>query len=229
MPQESLVYARLFEGLPLSELRALDTRCRWRSYEVSEFIVEDQDDTHDVHFVTWGSVQAVLFGRSGQQVLFRAIHAGQHFGELAAIDGRPRSATIVATTRTTIGTMPRAVFLEMLQTQPEVNLRVLRELSSMVRSLSDRVLEFSTLKVKHRIYAELLRLSVGKLRPDNRAVISPPPPHAELASRVSTHREAVTRELNELVREGILEKRTGALEIRDVSRLMTMLREADEG
>jgi CRP-like cAMP-binding protein len=132
----------------------------------------------------------------------------------------------VAITRATIATMPQSVFLELLETDPRLALKVCGHLTAMVRSLTERVLEFSTLKVKHRIYAELLRLSAERPRADNTAVISPPPAHAELASRISTHREAVTRELNDLVRAGLLEKRRGALEIRDVRRLLSMLEEA---
>jgi CRP/FNR family transcriptional regulator, cyclic AMP receptor protein len=212
--------------MPKDRIQALDQRCRWRTYEADEFVFEHQDSSRDVHFVTRGSVRVVLFGKSGQEVLFRTLQEGHHLGELAAIDGKPRSATIVAITRATIATMPQSVFLELLESDPKLALKVCRHLTAMVRSLTERVLEFSTLKVKHRIYAELLRLSAERSRSDNTAVISPPPAHAELASRISTHREAVTRELNELVRAGLLEKRRGALEIRDVRRLFAMLEEA---
>ena len=84
--------------------------------------------------------------------------------------------------------------------------------------------EFSTLTVSNRIHAELLRLAGGDAGKQN-AVISPPPRHAEIASRVSTHREAVTRELNVLARAGILKQEREALHILDLPKLAHMVHE----
>jgi CRP/FNR family transcriptional regulator, cyclic AMP receptor protein len=87
----------------------------------------------------------------------------------------------------------------------------LRRLTRIIRSHQQRVVEFSTLPVRSRIHAELLRLArLSPPGPDRTsAVVSPAPTHAEIASRISTHREAVTRELNELARAKLVEKRGG--------------------
>jgi hypothetical protein len=94
-----------------------------------------------------------------------------------------------------------------------------------VRTLTKRVYEFSTLAVNNRIQAELLRLAGLGTREGKGARISPAPTHAEIASRVSTHREAVTRELNRLSRVGIIERRSGALVVHDLDRLAAMVNE----
>src|SRR5262249_5502620 len=93
-----------------------------------------------------------------------------------------------------------------------------------------RVVEFSTLPVRSRVHAELLRLARISARDPDRttAVIAPAPTHAEIASRISTHREAVTRELNELVRAKVIEKRGSALVIRDIVELTNMIEETLE-
>jgi CRP-like cAMP-binding protein len=78
--------------------------------------------------------------------------------------------------------------------------------------------------VKHRIYAELLRRSRTDPTDDHRAVVSPPPVHADIAARVSTRREMVARELKALEREGLLTKRRGAFVITDVPSLLQRLR-----
>jgi DNA-binding GntR family transcriptional regulator len=83
----------------------------------------------------------------------------------------------------------------------------------------------STLGVKNRIHAELLRLAQRKMKDGKTAVISPAPTHADIASRVSTHREAVTRELNQLAHIGLLERRPGALFVADVPTLARMVEE----
>jgi len=182
-----------------------------------------------VFFVVSGSVR-VMIQSAGREVLLRQIDAGEFFGELAAIDGQPRSSGIVATTDVTIARMPASVFRAAIHAYPEVCDRLLGILAGQIRTLANRVNEFSTLDVRYRIYAELLRLS----RPDRAnahlATISPPPVHTEIAARVSTRREAVARELKALERAGLIERRQGAIALCDTQRLRRMIEEAiDEG
>ena len=86
------------------------------------------------------------------------------------------------------------------RTQPTVTLEVLTQLVKRTRTVTRRVYEFSTLHVDNRIQAEVLRLATLAGRVGKGARIAPAPTHVEIASRVSTHREAVTRELNRLAR-----------------------------
>jgi CRP/FNR family transcriptional regulator, cyclic AMP receptor protein len=92
--------------------------------------------------------------------------------------------------------------------------------------LANRVNEFSTLDVRHRILAELLRLPRPEPGNQARAIISPPPVHSEIAARVSTRREAVARELKALERESMIERRRGAIVLTDVDRLRRQVDEA---
>jgi DNA-binding MarR family transcriptional regulator len=84
------------------------------------------------------------------------------------------------------------------------------------------------LDARHRIYAELLRLSRPEPGKAAQAVVSPPPVHADLAARVSIRRESVARELKALERAGLVEKRRGALVLTDTARLRQMIAEASE-
>jgi CRP-like cAMP-binding protein len=75
------------------------------------------------------------------------------------------------------------------------------------------------LAVNNRIQAEILRLASLAPKDGKSARIAPAPTHGEIASRVSTHREAVTRELNRLARIGLIERKGGALVVKDIDRL----------
>jgi CRP-like cAMP-binding protein len=121
--------------------------------------------------------------------------------------------------------MPAACLWEILESHPSATAIMLKQLTRQVRALTERVFEFSTLAVKNRIHAELLRLARDHMVDDVTAVIVPSPTHADIASRISTHREAVTRELTELSRQGLVERRHGSLVVRDVPRLERMVRE----
>ena len=99
----------------------------------------------------------------------------------------------------------------------------MRNLAALVRSLTERVVDFSTLAVQNRIQAELVRMAREAGVERNQSVISPVPRHADIASRVATNREAVARELNRLAREGLVERRRGALALLDVARMVEMV------
>ena len=209
----------LFCDLPRAEHDRLARRFRWTRYGAGELIVSHLDRSTEVFLVLQGEVRVEIISLAGREVTFRDIKAGQYFGELAAIDGLPRSASILALSDSVVASMSAEVFWEVLRAYPETTVRVLKDLSSSVRALTERVFEFSALAVNNRIHAELLRLARDHMSGDNAAEIQPAPTHAEIASRVSTHREAVTRELGRLSRAGIVGRRSGVLVVNDVKRL----------
>ena len=223
--EETLAGIGILKHLPRRDLEALAGRCQWRRYGPDQQIVGHQDETNDAFFIVVGEIRVTIHSLSGKTVTFRDIGAGNLFGELAAIDGKPRAADVVALCETLIAAMPADVFLDLLRNDPEVSASISRQLAGLVRSLTERVFEFSTLAVKNRIHAELLRLGRDHMEGENTAVISPVPTHAEIAARVSTQREVVTRELNALDRAGMIERRGGTLIIPDFARLARTVEE----
>ena len=214
-----------FRSLSTDDRETLAGRCDGRRYAANQQIISHSDSSTDVYFVASGKVRATIYSPSGKEVTFRDLEAGQTFGDLSAIDGKPRSANVVALADSLIVSMPATVFWDALQRYPEFCAITLKELTSLVRLLCERVVEFSTLGVKNRIHAELLRLAQKHMQDDNIAAISPVPTHADIASRLSTHREAVTRELNHLAQTGVIERRSGMLVISDVAKLTRMVQE----
>lgn len=220
---ETLRGIEIFAGLSADERRALAAQCQSHYFEANDRVVSRQDSSTDVYFIVSGRVRVTIFSRSGKEVSFRDLGAGQLFGDLSAIDGEPRSATVMALDETMIVSMPAEVFWQSLRHHPNVSAAMLKELTRLVRRLSERVVEFSTLGVKNRIHAELLRLAREHQQDQQTVTISPAPTHGEIASRVSTHREAVTRELNHLAQIGLIKQRRGTLSVLDVGRLARLV------
>ena len=218
----------LFSGLPGSDLKALAKQCRWRRYAPDQKIIGDQDKTTDVYFIGSGRVRVTVYSALGKEVSFRDLGAGTSFGELSAVDGKPRSANVIALSESVLASMPSGAFRKILRDHPEVSMNIMKHLAGLVRKLSDRVVEFSVLAVRNRIHAELLRLAREQGSDDNFAMLSPTPTHADIASRVATHREAVTRELNALAGDGLIERQGRTLVICDVSRLAQLVEEVLE-
>ncbi len=220
---ETLGGIKLFGALPLADRKVLAGRCRAHQYQAKQEILSRARQSTDVYFVVSGLVRVTTYSVSGKEVMFRDLDAGAMFGHVSAIDGGPRSADVVAVRDSFLVSLSATVFQEILRSHPDLAVAAFKELARLVRLLSERVVDMSTLGVKNRIHAELLRLALEGEKEGNTAVISPIPTHAEIASRVSTHREAVTRELNRLARVGLVERRSTELVVTDLARLQRMV------
>ena len=147
------------------------------------------------------------------------------FGEIAAVDNKSRSAYVLTLSETILAVTTAQNFLWLMQLYPSVMNRTLTRFAQLIRLLSERVVEFSSLDVRNRLHAELLRLAWQNMDNANTATISPAPKHIELASRISTHREAITRELTQLASSGLINKGKNWLRINDVVKLENMIQD----
>ena len=220
---ESLAGIDGFRELSHDDRAAIARLGNLEHHGANELILSHKDTGTDVFIIVSGQVRATHYSRNGKEVTFRELGAGELFGEMSAIDGKPRSAHVVTLTESLIGRLSSETFWGVLTNHSSFAALMLKKLTAQVRVLSDRVVEFSTLGVKNRIHAELLRLAREQPLENNRGEISPLPTHADIASRVSTHREAVTRELNELMQSGLLEKHKRTLIITDMDQLTQMV------
>ena len=208
-----------------ADLDSIGSRCRWQRYTAGEIVLRYQDASDSIFFIIEGSVRLTYYAVSGQEVILGDMVAGEMFGELAAIDGQRRSATGVVKTNALLAIMPASAFLDLLRTNHDIAMAILRRLTCLVRRLTERVFDFSTLAVRHRIHVAILRLAREHMTRPNQAVITPAPTHCDIANMISTHREAVTREFGELAREKLIRRGDHSLEVLDVARLEEMVRE----
>jgi CRP/FNR family cyclic AMP-dependent transcriptional regulator len=222
---DALGTIEIFKDLSHEEVLAVAQRCRWHCYQAQQMVVDYRDEAGDVFFIVRGKVRVTFYSTSGREVTFRELYAGKIFGELSAIDGGPRSASVVAVTDSLLASLKVTDFWDILRNNDQVTAATLRWLVCLVRSLSVRVIEFSTLDVQRRIRSELLRLARETSPVGNTAMLERIPTHTDFANRISTHREAVTRELNHLTRAGLIEKCGTSLLIRDIAVLSTMVNE----
>ena len=225
---ETLARIPLFRGLEAAEIERLDTQCVWRRAKAGDAVMEIGDGGSDLYFVALGKLRVKIQAISGKESILRDLGDGEFFGELAAIDGRQRSASIFALTDAIVAKMPPQVFLDNVHRHASVCDGVLALLASQIRRLANRVDEYATLDVRGRIHAELLRLARPDPAEPPKAVISPPPTHAELAARVSCRREAVTREFSALARAGLMARRRGAIVLTDPAALARAVEGARE-
>ncbi len=226
---KTLAGIRLFEGLDESDLKRLEDRCRWRRFKIGETVLDYGGAGREVFFVVDGAVTIVNRSFSGREVAFAGVKAGDCFGELAAIDGQPRSASVISAEDSLIAIIASEHFLDLLKQRAEITFRVLKRLAYMVRSGDVRIMELSTLAATQRVYAELLRMAEPDAASQNLWVIRPMPPLRDMASRVSTTRETVARALGQLYPTGLVRRKGRNLYLMDRDRLEKLVNSVEFG
>jgi CRP/FNR family cyclic AMP-dependent transcriptional regulator len=181
---------------------------------------------NDVFILVSGMARVLVFSAHGKAVGFRRINPGDLFGEFSAIDGDRRSASVEAVSNCSVLSISSTLFNELMADDSAFMTAVLAHLVGMLRALTSRIVEFSTLAVKNRIHSELLRMARDCRDGSGVYLISPAPTHSEIAQRISTHREAVSREISRLKQLGIIERRGRVLVVKDFERLSRMVLEA---
>lgn len=222
-PNANLDRIELLQSLTPDERAAIARNCSWRHFHPHEQIVDRSSDSRDVCLIVEGRVRVVNYSLSGREITFDDIDTGGYLGELSAIDGGPRSASIVALTDTLVAFMSPRLFMETVTRNPAVAAMVMRRLTQIVRASTGRIMDLSTLGANNRVHAELLRMAKAGLKDDGSAEISPVPIHSDIASRVSTTRETVARVMSDLARDNIVTRQGNALVIPDFARLEEMV------
>jgi CRP/FNR family transcriptional regulator, cyclic AMP receptor protein len=199
-----MAYFDMLAALPPTEREMLLGFLSRRAFAKGAEIISYRDASRSVFFILEGYARVVIYSADGRVVDFHEAGPGAAFGEVAAIDGLSRSASVIASSEVVAGVLSHADFRAMMA-RPAFAEAILLRLTSQVRSLIERIHDFSTLLVGERLVRELLRLAEREGGGD-RGVIRRPPTHFDLAARISSHREAVSREMSRLAKRGLLKK-----------------------
>lgn len=198
----------VFDGAEPAALARAEGAARWQEFETGETVLDFDCPSTDVRLVARGGPLRVLLRASGgREKIVAEVGPGGFFGELAAIAGpaAPPSAGIVALHRVRLCVLPGEAFMDVALASPPVARRLMVAFAERIRAQNRRLLEYAALSTRHRLCAELLRLA--RPRPPESgggSAISPPPGRADLASRIGARREAVSRELADLARRGVV-------------------------
>ena len=201
---------------------------RERTHTTGETLIREADEGRDVFLMLSGKADVLVHSPDGRMVIYSRVNPGELVGVLAAIDNGARSASVVACDDGRTAWVTQAQFRALME-QPEFASAIHLHFVARIRSLSERVYEFGTLLVRERLGRELLRLAHEAGPGDGPHVLNPAPGHLELAARIATHREAVSREMSRLARLGVLKRKGRALQIPSCAALAETLDLDDDG
>jgi|TARA_B100001971_G_C18024288_1_gene449106 CRP-like cAMP-binding protein len=208
----------MFRSLTSDSLRSLAEKCDWESYLAGETIIEYGEESTNVYFLTSGSVHVLNYTITGRAISFARLGEGSVFGELAAIDGKNRSATIVAETSCQVATLAARDFKSLLISEPNIALSLLEKMSGIIRMCDEQIFDVVSLGAQERVCLELLRLAKYKTESQKELVIDPCPSQSIIANGAHTTRETVARTISRLSTMKIV-SRNGKAIFTDISQI----------
>lgn len=218
--ESALARSSLLGSLPPDVLKSLAGQARRRTYRRGEVVCHQGDPGDTLHVLQSGRVKVAVYGESGDEAVLTILGPGDCFGELALIDGEPRSATVEALETVETVTLRRADFLELLQTSKEALEPLLATLARTIRRLSDTVADVSFLNLEGRLAKRLLALAEEHGRLTGGTIeIELPIKQEDLAAMVGATRTSVNKVLGIYEDQHLIERRGRRIVIRDPERL----------
>ncbi len=225
MPDHDLAIASLrscalFAHVDDDRLRALVGLTRPRRFRRNEVIFHQDDVGDALHIVVEGGVKIVLPSPEGEEAIIASLKPGDFFGELALLDGSPRSTTATAMEATETLSLPRDQFLNLLSGDPRLVTALLRALAGELRRLTGHVEELHFLDLAGRLSMRLARLArAGDSDATGRIELDWPFTQSDLAAMIGGTRQSVNKLLSGLVDEGLIQIDRDTLVIDDLAAL----------
>lgn len=186
----------LLADLSDGSLEQLSRQSWVRRYPEGQVLTSEGDPGDGLLIIEHGSVRVSRYTAAGQEVVLAIVEAPDAIGELALVDGAPRSATVTAQTDVQIRVLPREAFLELVASDPNVTLAVMRVLAGMVRATNERLSDFLSLDVPGRVAKWLLaRAATHGEQEGDRILVPFELSQSELATALGTTRVSINKAL----------------------------------
>jgi len=204
----------LFADLESAELEVVAKASRRLAYPKSSIVFYEGDPGDFLLIVFKGRVKVTLLGADGQETIVTTLDAPAFLGEVALLDGTPRSATVVAQTAIEVVQISREPFLALMMKHPQIALKIMRQLATALRRATEQIRTLSMFDVYGRVLRCLLVLAQQRgLTGGSRMIVSPPPTNTHLASMIGCSRETVSRAMKTLVSTGYVSDVPGGIAV----------------
>ena len=194
-----------FNGLDALDLRRLAGIARETTLAAGAVLFAQGDESDGLYVVVSGIVRIYLTAEDGREATVFLSEEGEVIGEMALLDGLPRSAGAAALTDARLVVIPRGPFLEMLDTTPRLARQIILTLCERLRSTNAQFDQAIFHDLRHRLLVLLQQIAVihGRVEADM-AVVELDITQGAIAQMLGASREAVNKQLRALVKEGYL-------------------------
>lgn len=200
-------------------LRSISDRTTTRTFSSGELISLQSEPSDYVGYIIYGTAKAISFSEDGAATWVGQFGPTEFFGHMTLLTQIPANFEISAETDLKAVLISLKTMEEVLSTDSQLTRLLANDLAIRLDIMSRRLVEAFTLSAKGRVCAELARLSnIIGIMPE-KSIIRPNPIFVELAMRVNSTRETVSRTISELQKQGIVARQPGALVIENPKRL----------
>jgi len=205
-----------FAGLSDAELRALDRRCVVRHYERDQVVFEEGEPAQGLYIIAAGALRIYKSSPEGREQVLAVERAGSSVAEIPLFDGGPYPASVSAAEDSDLLFLSRADFDSLCREHHEVPIKVLAVVGKRLRQLVAIIEELSFRTVRHRLAGLLLEQAeaAGRETPEG-IEVTLEATNQEIASRIGTVRELVSRTLGQFESAALIERRGRAILILD--------------
>lgn len=190
----------LFRELERSAVRGFAELTREQRFAKGALIVSEGDAGDALYVVRSGEVKVVVGGEDGREVILHVLGVGDHFGELALIDGRPRSAHVISTQASSLLVLRRTDFRRQVAQNPQVAWGLMVELSRRLRQADGTIGSLVLLDVPGRVAKVLLEHATA----GDPATLVKQFTHQTIAQMIGASRETVSRAMAEFQEQGFI-------------------------
>ena len=167
-------------------------------------ILSQGDETKSLYIILEGTVLITQLAEDGKVVSFDLIKKGQCFGEIALIDGAPRSASVTSIGDVKLGILSEKFVKDILMTDINFSNALLLKFASIVRSANIQIFSLITATARKRLLLQLVRLSKMVQGQPHLRVVEKGLSHTAIGSFAGISRETVTRIIGELKSDDII-------------------------
>lgn len=217
----------LFEVLSITERTALATKLQSRRVVKNQHVFLQGDPGDEMFLLLEGRVKICCESLSGREITLTFMENGGFFGEMALLDGEPRSATAIAETAGQLLVLRRADFQAFLREVPEASASLLAFLSRRLRRANDKIQDLALLTVRERLAAVLADLAEREGEGAGSSILLPKSAsHKALSGLLGTSRETVSRMCSELKEQGLISQKGRQIVVLDLEGLRTIFADA---
>lgn len=189
---------------------------RFKSFAAGDEIISAGDERDDIYFILDGEAKVIYLSPNGKEIWHNVLGPGTTFGEMAALTGRARNASVVAARPTQVAVVARSEMMLLLKSDPSIAIWLLTEMAERLQQANEMIRSLVAQSISQRIRGELARLAAPAADDPGLLVIEPAPNLSEIARRLNTDRENVSREVSSLTARGLLRKEADRLVILDL-------------
>jgi CRP-like cAMP-binding protein len=195
MPEEEPLFSRLDD----ESIRIFEKAAVRRRFPKNTILFSKGDESDSFYIVCSGKAHVVARDEQGREMVLSVIGSGEYFGEMAAMDGAPRSATIVTKEASEILIIQRDDFRRVVSSNPDMMLSLLKVFLERLRKADEKIESLAFMNVCDRVASFLMQSAEPH---GDKWIVREALTHQEIADMVGSSRETVTRAIKELQKAG---------------------------